>query len=355
VNEDILGWEGDNRGMQKYYERSGKLGVERIGILRALNLGDLLCTTPAFRALRAAFPRAQITLVGLPRAKSFVDRFRLYLDDFLELPGFPGFPEIRPDIHAFPQFLSDVQWLNFDLALQMQGSGAISNPLIALFGAADCAGFYLTGQYCPDEKLFIEYPVNESEVHIHLSLMKHLGIPLQGDHLEFPLFVEDWEEYHHIKTKFGLENGQFVCIHPGARDPRRRWPIEYFASVANSVFERGMQVVLTGTHDEASLTEAVAAKMQAPSINLAGKTSLGGLGTLLARSRLLVSNDTGVSHMAAALRLPSVILFTVSDPTRWAPLDKHLHRSVAWASAATPEIILDEVEVLLSEERVYAT
>src|SRR5215468_5686130 len=78
---------------------------KNIVILRALQLGDLLCSVPAFRALRAAFPNANITLVGLPWAVMFVERFSAYLNDFVEFPGFPGFPEQRPNIAEFPYFL----------------------------------------------------------------------------------------------------------------------------------------------------------------------------------------------------------------------------------------------------------
>lgn len=331
-------------------------GLNQVAILRALNLGDLLCSVPAFRALRAGLPHAQITLIGLPWAKSFVDRFSAYLDGFLELPGFPGLPERIPQIVRIPKFLQEVQWLKFDLALQMQGSGAITNPLIELLGARKTAGFFLPGQYCPDEEAYIPFPVHLSEIRTQLSLMEHLGFPNLGEHLEFPLFVEDWEEYHDLAQEFKLEPGSFAVIHPGARSPERRWPPENFAVVADGLAKRGLRIVLTGTENEAHLTAAVASHMRSTiPLDLAGKTSLGSIGVLLSKARLLISNDTGVSHLAAALKIPSLILFMASDPLRWAPEDKELHKAIAWASATMPEVVLDEVDILLRKERVYVS
>jgi ADP-heptose:LPS heptosyltransferase len=94
--------------------------------------------------------------------------------------------------------------------------------------------------------------------------------------------------------------------------------------------------------------------MKAPVVDLAGKTNLGALGVLFSRARLLVCNDTGVSHLAAALKIPSIVLFSASDPVRWAPLNRELHRPLPGATALAPAAVIDEAEDLLALERVYA-
>ena len=112
-----------------------------IAILRALQLGDLLCSVPAFRALRAAFPKASITLIGLPWAKAFVQQFTHYLDEFIEFPGYPGLPEQDTDFGRLATFLEYMRARRFDWLIQMQGDGSYVNDLARLCGARDRMGF----------------------------------------------------------------------------------------------------------------------------------------------------------------------------------------------------------------------
>jgi ADP-heptose:LPS heptosyltransferase len=104
--------------------------LQKIAIFRALQLGDLLCVIPAIRALRFACPDAEITLLGLPWAGSFVQRFSRYFDRFIHFPGYPGLPEQDYDPAAFVPFLEEMQAEQFDLLLQMQGNGTCWNFLL---------------------------------------------------------------------------------------------------------------------------------------------------------------------------------------------------------------------------------
>lgn len=301
---------------------------QRIAIFRALQLGDLLCAVPALRALRAAFPQADFTLVGLPWAQEFATRFACYLTEFIEFPGYPGLPERTQQLAQIPGFLSTMQRANFDVVIQLHGCGTLTNPLVSLFGARLTAGFYRPGEYCPDEQYFLPYPDSDSEVRRLLHLVTFLGAPTQGEELEFPLTLADHRAFAPLADTYALQAGTYVCIHPGARLLSRRWEPQRFAAVADGLAAQGLQVVLTGTAAEWELSLQVAQAMHAPALNLAGQTSLGVLGVLLTGARLLVCNDTGISHMAAALQTPSVVVVSGSDPQRWAPLDHERHRIV---------------------------
>ncbi len=322
----------------------------RVAVLRALRLGDLLCAVPAFRALRSAWPDAEIVLIGLPWARGFVGRFAAYLDGFREFPGYPGLPERAPEIGRIPGFLAEIQAERFDLAIQLHGSGPVVNPLVALLGARRAAGFFLSGDYRLDPDLSLPWPDHGLEIRRLLALVEFLGARPRGEHLEFPLHAADRAALAAIDGAGDLGPRAYACLHPGASVPERRWPARHFAAVADALAARGLRVALTGTAAEAGLTREVARAMQAPSLDLAGRTDLGALAALIDGARLLVSNDTGVSHVAAALKVPSVIVSTGDNPARWAPIDADLHRVLCDPAGVSPDAVLARAGELLDRE-----
>jgi ADP-heptose:LPS heptosyltransferase len=304
-------------------------GVRRVAVFRALQLGDVLCAVPALRALRRANPDAEITLIGLPWAQTLCRRLGRYVDGFMAFPGYPGLPERPPQLGELPGFLAAVQARRFDLAIQLHGAGTITNPLVAAFAAARHAGFYRPGEYCPDPATFLPYPEGGHEVWRLLRLMAFLQIPTDGEHLEFPLLPADREVLAEIAELAALRPGAYACVHPGARWRGKCWPAERFAAVADFLAEAGLPVVLTGAAAETDLTEAVRRAMRRPALDAARHDlPLGALAALVADARLLVSNDTGVAHLATALGTPSVVIFSASDPVRWAPLDARRHAAL---------------------------
>lgn len=301
--------------------------LRRIGVFRALMLGDVLCAVPALRALRAAHPQAEITFIGLPWARELVQRMTM-VDRFIDFPGFPGLPEGGVDHGAVPDFLHQMQREQFDLLLQMHGSGRIVNPLIAACGARRSAGFYEPGAFCPQPELYTVWPHEGHEVHRLLRLLDHLGVARQGEELEFPLRPQDFNDLQDVWAEAG-SGVPYVCVHAGARLPSRRWPVQRFAEVADRLVRQGCTVVLTGSSGEVQLAGELQSLMRQPCVNLAGRTTLWTLGALVARARLLLCNDTGVSHVAAALATPSVVVASGSEVARSRPLGRGSHH-VLW-------------------------
>ncbi|MDD5553681.1 MAG: glycosyltransferase family 9 protein [Candidatus Omnitrophica bacterium] len=299
--------------------------MKKIAILRALLLGDLLCLVPSLRALRKALPKSEVTLIGLPWAASFARRFSHYIDRFMEFPGYPGLPERKPDMEAIQEFIRSCRRQNFDLALQMHGDGTFVNTLIELLGAKRTAGFYSKDSWRPHPETFTRWPEKGHEIRKLLGLLKFLGIPPSGEKLEFPVYEQDKEEFLKIKEDYYLKDNNYICLHPGARFSSRRWDTGKFASLAQRLVSDGHTVVATGTKKEEKLIKGSFGHALNKIISLAGKTSLGSLALLLKNARLLITNDTGVSHLAAAMKTKSLVIVTGSDPARWAPLNHRLH------------------------------
>lgn len=328
----------------------------RILVLRALpGLGDLLCSVPMLRSLRSAYPMAHITWLGLPGTQWFCQRFPHLVDSWLPFPGFPGIPEGWQSSRATVQFLHTMHRQPYDLVLQLHGNGSSINPFLTLLGGRYQAGFYLPELYCPDARFFLPYPEGGSEVDRLLQLMGFLGLPQQTQELEFPVEDAEYRQGLQLLKAHSLEPGRYICVHPGASSEDRRWSAAGFAQVANRLAETGYRVVLTGTSGERALTQKVSVAMNplgARPLNLAGRTSLGSLAVLLRYAALLVCNDTGISHLAAALKTPSVVVFSNSEVKRWSPSDGSRHRVVDSRIAAdnTLDAVLAQTQSLLQTQ-----
>lgn len=292
-------------------------GPRTIAVFRALMLGDLLCAVPALRALKRSWPAARVTLIGLPWARELVARFPAYVDELMEFPGFPGLPESRCAPGDVVDFLRDAQARQFDLALQLHGSGEVSNSLVALLGARRTAGFYREGHYCPDSATYLPWRDDEPEVERGVRLVAALGAKPCGFELEAPVLPGDLRDAAALAAQGKLARGSYVCVHPGAQLASRRWYPERFAVVADALAARGLSVVVTGTASEAPLARRVMERMRSPAVDLVGRTTLGALTALIDGARLVVTNDTGVRHVAAARGTPCVAVACGSDVRRW--------------------------------------
>jgi ADP-heptose:LPS heptosyltransferase len=315
-----------------------------IVVFRALpGLGDFMCAVPTLRALRAARPDADLHLVGLPSTRPLAERFRANIDVFHPFPGYPGLPEQPPRPRALVELLGYLQALRPELAIQLHGSGDRTNDIVELFGARHVAGSYRAGERCPDPTRFLLWHDEEPEVHRGLRLVSLLGWPADDDRLEFPLDPAARQPAAALLEEF--DGAPYVVVHPGANRAVARWSLDGFREVAGALDRGGHRIVVSGAPSERALTAAVAGGLRG-AIDLGGRTGLDELGWVLLGSRLLVGNDTGVSHLAVALGVRSVVVFT--DPVerhwrRWAPTDGRRHRR----AAGSAERVLAEAGHLL--------
>lgn len=308
-------------------------------MLRALpGLGDLLCAVPALRAVRAAHPAAHVTLLGLPSAGWFVQSYPWLVDDLLVVEGVAGLPEVAPDAGRALAFLGRAQQRRFDLALQLHGSGTTTNPLLTMLGARHQVSAHRPGEWVPPGTS-VAYPDDEPEIARLLAVTAAAACPSRGEEIDLPVGDGEAAAARALLDEVGLAAGRYVCVHPGASRPERRWPPARFAALADHLAQRGVPLVLTGSPGEHPLVREVMGRMRARDgqvVDLAGRTSVGVLGALYRQARLVLTNDTGASHVAAAVRAPSVVVFGSPEPDRWAPLDAVRHRRVVGRPPAWP-------------------
>jgi ADP-heptose:LPS heptosyltransferase len=322
--------------------------IKKIGIFRALQLGDLLCIIPAVRALRKTYRDAEITLIGLPWAELFTKRFDRYFDRFLYFPGYPGLPEQPFDAKNYDLFLEQVRHQSFDLLIQMQGNGSIVNEIMNDWGAKNLAGFKLPvmTKFSP---LFTDYPEGIHEIERHLHLIAHLGIPSDGTALEFPILPSDLNEL--AALEFPFKKGQYVVIHPGSRGAYRQWPPGYFALAATCCHQHGYQVVITGTRDEFEVVQQVTGKLEIPYFNACGKTGLGAVAQIIKDAAFIVCNCTGVSHVASATETPGIIISMDGEPWRWGPMNHNQHITINWLQNPDPDYVINTLNGMIKKRR----
>jgi ADP-heptose:LPS heptosyltransferase len=322
--------------------------MRRLALVRLrVGLGDLLCSAPALRALRGLRPDVELTLVTWPEMGPVVDRLG-QVDHLLPFPGIRGIPERPPEPDRWPAFVEDARARRFDLAVQCYGDNPVANRVTDSLGAVRVGGFAPRGFLPPPgtEDLHLPYPTQEHEVRRHLLLMERLGVPLptDADRLSLPVTPAEEQAYERSLAALGLRRGGYAVLHPGASSPSRRWPVESYAEVAERLHADGLRVVLTGTASERDLTRDLARLCRGPVLDLAGRTGLAGLALLLRDCAVLVGNDTGTAHLAAAVGARSVTIFQPGDPRRWGydgPTARALTPDVACAPCPHLECPID--------------
>lgn len=294
-----------------------------VAVIRASHLGGLLCAIPAIRALRLAGPGSRIVLIGLPWAQEFCARYPHYFDGFMEFPGWPGVPECPPSGPRMAAFQSQIE-RSFDIVLQLHDDGAEMSDFAATIPSRVHAGFVPADTF-EVPPFHVRYPDGLAEPLRLLAGIAPLGLETIDVSLELPVFETDRQEAHALLAATGFARQPYAVIHPGSLGDDRRWPVAHFAAVANALASRGLQIVVTGDAAERPLIDAFTAQLSTPAADVGGRASLGGLAALVDGAQVVVTNDNGVSHVAAARGTRSVVVFVGSDPARWAPLDRSRH------------------------------
>jgi lipopolysaccharide heptosyltransferase II len=151
--------------------------------------------------------------------------------------------------------------------------------------------------------------------------------------------VERQAAYEWLAARQVPPGSPFVILHPGANWTHKRWAAERFAALGDRLAQaRGAAIVITGAPEDRGLAASIQQQMRHPAVALAGSTTLRQLAACLSCARLVVSNDTGVLHLAAALATPIVALYGPTSPALTGPLGDPTRMEVVHHADCCPRI-----------------
>jgi lipopolysaccharide heptosyltransferase I len=293
------------------------LDPRRIGLIKPSALGDIVHSLPVLTALRRRFPSAHITWV-VNRSYEPLLQGHPHLDATLAFDRGAGRRGFWGGLRTFTRFLGELRRRRFDLVLDLQGL-LRTGLMTRLSGAARRVGlataregatwFYTDAVPVPDFH-------QTHAVDRYWLVAEALGA---GGPREFHVPLLDDARRWADEVLRPLPR-PWIAVGPGSRWLTKRWPPEHFAALARRAQARfGGAVVFVGTPDEVPLSAAVRQQVAGPALDLTGKTTLPQLAAVLARVDVMVANDTGPLHLAAALGRPVVAPYTCTRAARTGP------------------------------------
>ena len=236
-------------------------GVRRVVVLRANGLGDYVVAQPALAALRAAYPDATITLVTSPPVAALLAGRPAPVDEVLAAPrvaGVRGEPGRRPPDdppEVVEGFCAAMRERRFDLGVQLHGGGGNANPLLLRFGARVTAGSRAPGAAPLDRT--VPWTEFQHDLLRWLEVVSLVGA--EPVVLRPRVAVTAADRAAAADALDGVGAGPLVAVHPGATDPRRRWPPHRLGELAAALDARGARVVLLGGAGDAALVDEIRA------------------------------------------------------------------------------------------------
>ncbi|MDQ3819547.1 MAG: lipopolysaccharide heptosyltransferase II [Acidobacteriota bacterium] len=298
--------------------------IERV-VIRGVNwVGDAVMTVPALRRLRRALPQAHITLATRAWAEGLFAEAD-FLDDLLIYNRRPR------DMRAVARQVREWRRRRFDLALLFQ------NAFEAAFIAAAARVPFRMGYSTEGRRALLTHPLQippwrgeRNEVFYYLNVIEELEEALYGaakvDEREPQLALEISDRRKESARDFlsshgVITDGPLVALCPGSTNSRaKRWPAGRYAALADRFAEEtGAAILLIGSKDEADVSLEVERMMHHRPFVLTGKTDLAEAVDVLSLVDLLVTNDTGPAHIAAALNRPTLVIFGPTDPRTTRP------------------------------------
>ncbi len=287
----------------------------RILIIKPSSLGDIVHALPTVSALRRRFPSAKLTWLVKREWAEVLDG-NSDIDDVMA---------VDLSLGGWPTAMTRVRAGRFELVVDLQG--LLRSAVLGWVAGAPVRIGFANGREGSPWFYTDRVAVPNASMHSvdrYLLIAQFLGAsPERPGTSAFPLPHDPLAEAR-INALLESEGVQsetvLVAVNPSARWDTKQWPVESFAVVADHLQEeREARVVVVGGYKDRPIVEQVLRHMRTAPINLAGETTVKELIVLLRRSRVLITNDSGPMHLAAAAGTPVVALFGPTDPARTGP------------------------------------
>jgi len=325
--------------------------VRNVLIVRLDEVGDVILTTPLLRELRRNLPAARITLVVAPHVADLM-QLCPYANEVIayECRTEPlKWQRLWQHLSALKFARQNLWGRRYDLALLPRWDVDQDHAaFVAYFsGAAWRVGYSETVSE-PKQRLnrgqdwLLTHPLRDRthrhEVEYGLEMIRALGGTIQETHLELWVGAEDeaFAECAFRQAGVGTEDTVVALCPAGGTSPLKQWPVSRFIELGGWLqVTHNARLVLAGGPGEEALGEEIERGLDAPVINLIGRTTLRQLAAVLRGCRLYVGNDTGPMHVAAAMGVPAAGLFGSSCHHRFHPWGEG-HRVVANTLPCSP-------------------
>jgi len=295
------------------------MSIQNILVVKLSAIGDVIHALPVSYALKETFPNAKVTWVVEPPAYDILTN-NPYIDEIIVFEK-KKFKSIGGFLKHIPAFASRMKSGHYDVTLDLQGLGksaAITYLSHAPIKLGTCnmreLSQYVSTPVCGPNQ-------NGHIVDRYLDVVRALGCKV--DHVEFPIHITDTEADLTIKRmqQAGMtEANPYVVLAIGANWPNKRWPTTYYAKLIDWLYTKSLIPVLIGggVVDDRLVAE-INAKTEIPAIDLVGKTTLKQAAYVIRGAKALVGGDTGMTHLAAALRQNTIEIMGPTDAKRNGP------------------------------------
>ena len=293
--------------------------MENILVVKLSAIGDVIHALPVSYAIKEQYPNAHLTWVVEPTAYAILED-NPYIDELILFEK-AKFRSLRGFLREIGPFRERLRVRHYDASLDLQGlfkSAAIvwnAGAKLRIGTANMREGAHLVSR-----------PVRGAHASGHiveryLDVARALGCTVREVRFPVAVSARDRMAAETLLAREGVSEGRaFVAFAIGANWPNKRWPVEHFAALADRLCHAHyVPVLVGGGHLDETLAQDIMAACEIPPVNLVGRTNLKQLAHVFTRAALVLGGDTGPVHLAAGLRVPTVMLMGPTDANRNGP------------------------------------